>query len=153
MAIIISYSKAIFDDKIVILQLPEDPVTHMKVGMELATIGGVTYVSLPDEAVLPANQPTEISASIVNPVVITPELKSAIKEASPCCKLISKRMIETIRASYSIDDEMYFARIGVGYACGLYTPEAHEMIQMTEFGTFVEGVRAWGRTERAKLGL
>jgi len=62
-------------------------------------------------------------------------------------------MIQKIRAQYSIDDEMYFARIGVGAANGMYTPTAGEMADMQAFGQFVEGVRQWGREERAKLGL
>lgn len=45
------------------------------------------------------------------------------------------------------------ARIGVGAATGMYTPSASELAEMTEFGAFVEGVRNWGRAERAKLGL
>ena len=62
-------------------------------------------------------------------------------------------MITKIRNKYTIDDEMYFARIGVGAANGLYQPSAPELAELAEFGQFVEGVRAWGRTERAKIGL
>ena len=79
--------------------------------------------------------------------------REAIKAASTHCQLINNRMIEKIRAMYSIDDEMYFARIGVGAATGLYTPSQDEMQAMTVFGELVESVRQWGRDERAKLGL
>jgi len=62
-------------------------------------------------------------------------------------------MIDQIRAAYSIDDAMYFARIGVGAATGLYLPDESEMQEMTIFGEFVESVRQWGRDERAALGV
>lgn len=112
---------------------------------------GITYVSVPDGATLP-EQPAEIAASIET-VTLTDTLRESIKSESPQCKLISRVMIEKIRAIYSIDDEMYFARIGVGAAIGLYTPSQDEMQAMTVFGEFVESVREWGRDERAKIGL
>ena len=116
---------------------------------ELCTLDGVTYVAVPDGVTLP-DQPTEIE---LTPVTLSPELREQIKAASPHAQLISERMIQKIRAQYSVDDEMFFARIGVGAANGMYTPTAGEMADMQAFGQFVEGVRQWGRTERAKLGL
>ena len=68
-------------------------------------------------------------------------------------QLIAQAMIEKIRASYTIDDEMFFARIGVGAATGLYETTPSEVQEMAVFGDFVESVREWGRAERAKLGL
>ena len=86
-------------------------------------------------------------------MALTDALKEQIKQSSPQVRLIGQRMVDKIRASYSIDDEMYFARIGVGSATGMYTPSAPELAEMAAFGVFVESVRDWGRTERAKLGL
>lgn len=134
------------------LRLPEDPGTHETIGTELAMIDGVTYVSIPNGVTLPASQPAEISASI-QLVTLTPALVGAIKAASPHVKLIGDRMVEQIRASYTIDDEMYFARIGVGASNGLYAPTVDEMQALTVFGEFVESVRQWGREQRALLGL
>jgi hypothetical protein len=102
--------------------------------------------------VLPSDQPAEIAASIAA-VTLDGVLREQIKSASPHCKLISQRMIDKIRDLYSIDDEMYFARIGVGAANGMYVPTMDELQAMTVFGEFVESIRQWGRTERAKLGL
>jgi hypothetical protein len=116
---------------------------------ELCTLDGVTYVAVPVGVTLPA-QPAEIT---VEAVTLTPELKAAIKAASPHVALISERMIQKIRGAYSIDDEMFFARIGVGAATGMYAPTVDEMADMQVFGLFVEDVREWGRDERAKLGL
>lgn len=112
----------------------------------------MTFVCLPDGVQLPAEQPEEIAGSIER-VTLTPGLRETIKAASPHCQLIARRMIEKIRARYSIDDEMYLARIGVGRANAMYSPSAQEIAEMAEFGSFVEDVRAWGRTERARIGL
>lgn len=116
---------------------------------ELCTLGGITYLSVPDGVTLPS-QPPEITLSTVT---LTPELREQIKAASTHAQFIAERMIQKIRAQYSVDDEMFFARIGVGAANGMYTPTAGEMADMQAFGEFVESVRQWGRTERAKLGL
>lgn len=149
---IVSYQKHIDSLRTVELRFPEDAQTRQRLGAELATINGVTYVSLPDGVTLPADQPAEIAAS-VSTAAIDAATREAIKTTSTHCRLINDRMIEKIRALYSIDDEMYFARIGVGAATGLYTPTTDEMQAMTVFGEFVESARQWGRDERAKLGL
>lgn len=116
---------------------------------ELCTLDGVTYVAVPDGVTLPEQHP-EIT---IADVTLTDEMKEQIKAASVHVALIGERMVHKIRAAYSIDDEMYFARIGVGAATGLYTPAPDEMVEMQAFGGFVEMVRQWGRVERAKLGL
>lgn len=132
------------------LVLPVD-ADGQSVGTELCEIDGLTYVSLPAGEALPV-QPEQIAAS-VQAVVLTTELTAAIKAASPHVALINQRMIDKIRSAYSIDDEMYFARIGVGAANGMYSPSSDEVAAMVQFGAFVESVRQWGRDERAKLGL
>lgn len=151
MSSIVSYQKHIDSLRTVELRLPEDAQTR-RLGTELATINGVTYVAIPDGATLPANQPAEIAASI-STVAIDQATRDAIKAASAHSRLIQDRMIEKIRAKYSIDEEMYFARIGVGQALGLYVPTIDEKQALAAFGQFVESVRLWGRTERANLGL
>lgn len=118
---------------------------------ELGTIDGLTYVSVPDGVTLPAQLP-QVAATL-QIVTLTPELRAQLKAISPHCALISERMVQTIRARYSIDDEMFFARIGVGASAGMYQPTPGELGEMQAFGEFVEAVRQWGRAERAKLGL
>jgi hypothetical protein len=86
-------------------------------------------------------------------VSITPELRAQIKATSPHCSLIAERMEMRIRARYSLSDEQYFARIGVGVALGSYTFEPGEQDALIAFGAHVEAARQWGRDERAKLGL
>ena len=116
---------------------------------ELCTLEGVTYVSVPDSVTLP-DQPAELT---ITEATITPELREQIKAASPHCALIAERMEARIRSKYSLSDEAYFARIGVGAALGVYQFEPGEQDEMLAFGAWVETVRQWGRDERAKLGL
>lgn len=154
MTSLIAYRRVIDSITTHALRLP-DPQPGEQAGQELATLpDGRTIVALFDGYTLPANQPAAIAASIeVLATPLNPVLKEQIKAASPHVRLIGERMIQQIRASYSIDDEMYFARIGVGAAVGLYSPASDEMQAMTVFGEFVEAVRQWGRVEKAKLGL
>lgn len=66
---------------------------------------------------------------------------------------ISDEMQRKIREKYALEDEQYFARIGVGVALGVYEFQAGEREALLEFGAFVESIRQWGRDERAKLAL
>ena len=116
---------------------------------ELCTIDGVTYVSVPDSVTLP-DQPAELT---ITEATITPELRDAIKAESPHCRLITERMEMRISSKYSLSDEQYFARIGVGAALGAYTFAPGEQDELLAFGAYVEAARQWGRDERAKLGL
>lgn len=152
MASIIAYRKHITRDITRELRLPEDPTTRERLGAELATLDGITYVALPDGVTLPADQPAEIAASVQ---AVTPDaaLRARIKDASPHVALISARMQEQIRALYSAEDEMYFARIGTGAALNMYQFEPGEAEALTLYGEHVEAIRQWGRSERAKFGL
>ena len=116
---------------------------------ELCTLDDVTYVSVPDSVTLP-DQPAELT---ITEATITPELRDAIKAESPHCRLITERMEMRISSKYSLSDEQYFARIGVGAALGAYTFAPGEQDELLAFGAYVEAARQWGRDERAKLGL
>lgn len=142
---IYSYTKHIDNITTKTLNAPEGST-------ELCTIDGVTYVALPEGESLPESQPEQIAESIAE-VTINDELREAIKAASPHCKLIAKRMEAKIRERYSLEDELYFARISVGALTGQYTYEAGEAETVAAFGEFVEECRQWGRDQRAALGL
>lgn len=147
---IVRYRKASDQYTTYLLAAPDSQGADGPQITELATLSdGYTYVAVPEGVTLPEQHPL----IIVEPIEVTPLLREQLKAASPHCQLIAQRMIEEIRSNYTIDDEMYFARIGVGAASGLYQPAPDEMQAMAVFGEFVEGVRAWGRAERAKLGL
>lgn len=118
---------------------------------ELGTIDGVTYVAVPAGVTLPEQHP-QVSVTL-RVVTLATQLREQLKSISPHCALISERMVQKIRARYSIDDEMFFARIGVGAATGMYEPTESELVEMRVFGAFVEEVRQWGRAERERLGL
>lgn len=136
MTCIVSYQKHFDALTTKLIALPEDPETHSPIGTELATIDGVTYVSLPDGAILPP-QPAEIT---VDPVELTPELKTAIAEASPHVHLIRERVAEKIAARYSVTDEIKLIRTA---------PSA----EFEAYNEFAEECRAWGRQQKAALGL
>jgi hypothetical protein len=107
---------------------------------ELATLAdGTTYVCLPDGATLPDVQPTEIIASI-NLVTLTDALRAEIKAASPHVRLINQRVVERVRARYSMEDEIKMIRLAP-------SPES------TIYNDYVEACREWGREQKAALGL
>ena len=134
MAYIVAYQKLITQVTTKELRLPY--VDSSSQGQELATIDGTTYVVLYDGAVLP-EQPEGISPEVVT---LTDALKTAISDASPHVALIRTRVVEKIRAQYSVDDEIKLLRI---------SPSA----ETTAWAAFVEECRTWGRAEKAKLGL
>ncbi len=119
-------------------------------GLELCSIDGKTYVSIPDGADPIPDQHAEIT---LTPVIVDAGLRDKLLTQSRACQLISQATIDSIRAKYTIDDEMYFARIGVGAATGLYQPTETEMNELATFGAFVESVRSWARNQRLALGL
>ena len=149
---IIAYRKAQTEHTTIGLALP-DP--YLEPGApactELCTLDGVTYVAVPDGVTLP-EQPEAI-ADTVQPVALTPEMREQIKAVSPHCRLIADQMQARIRARYSAEDEMYFARIGAGAALGMYAFEPGEQEAIAAYGAHVEAVRQWGRGERARLGV
>lgn len=151
---LIAYRKVVDSVTTHTLRQP-DPTAGNQAAQEIATLpDGRTVVALFDGYTLPADQPQEIAASIETLASPLPaDVREQIKAASPHVALISRRMIEKIRQSYSPDDEMYLARIGVGAALGMYTLTSDEQQELTVYREIVEGVRQWGRDERAKLGL
>lgn len=126
-----------------------------QVGQELATLAdGRTVVVLFDGHTLAKDQPAAIKASIETLASPLPdELKNQIREASPHVRLINQRVQERIRAVYSIDDEMKFSRLLHKAAMGLQTLTEGDKAEILTYDKHVETARAWGKAERAKLGL
>lgn len=145
MTSIVSYQKYIDSETTKTLNAPEGST-------ELCTLGRITYVAIPAGEVLSEDQPLQIADSI-ELVQMTNTLRDNIKAASPHCKLIAKRVEDRIRSRYSLEDELYFARISVGALTGQYTFEPGEAEAVAAFGEFVEECRQWGRDQRAALGL
>ena len=131
---IYGYQKHIDSLRTVEIALPVDGMARL--GTELATVDGRTYVYLPDTAALPV-QPPEIT---VEGAILTPELLDAIKSASPHVLLINARVVEQIRQRYSLDDEIKMLRIAPSDESSAYV-------------AYVEECVAWGQAEKAKIGL
>lgn len=119
---------------------------------ELCTLDdGYTYVSVPTGVTLPEQIPG--IAMTLETVTITDPLRDAIKAASTHCQLIAERVIEQIRAKYTVDDELYIARIAVGTLQGSYTLQPGEAERIATYQADIEASREWGRQQRAALGL
>jgi hypothetical protein len=137
--------------KIYQYQKTSDAYTEYRVSgegvTELVTIDGITYLSVAGEL------PPHDSRLMVTEAVMTDDLRGWIKATSPHTLLIHQRMQEKIRQQYSLEDEAYFSRIGVGVALGAYTFQLGEQDAVLAYGAYVESVRQWGRDQRAALGL
>lgn len=117
---------------------------------ELCTLDGETYVTVPATAGPMPEQHAEVT---LTPVTLDPLLRERIKKASPLLQRIDQQLVERIRAVYSLEDEQYFSRIGVGAALGVYNFEPGEMEALLAFGAHVEDCRQQMRQQRAALGL
>lgn len=135
MSYIVRYRKFTDADRTVEIALPSDADGKHE-GMELATIDGETYVSLPDGSTLPV-QPSEIS---IEQVAMSPELKASISEVSPFVRMIRQMVSEKIASRYSTGDEIKLLRTA---------PSA----EFEAYNAYVEDCRAWGREQKSKVGL
>ena len=116
---------------------------------QLCQIDGWSYVSIPDLATIP-EQHNEIQYQVA---VIDELLAEQIKNESRVFQLIDKRFKDKVRAKYSIDDELYFARINIGALTNRYTMRAGESDEVDAFGVYVENARDEAKQERAVLGF
>ena len=123
--------------------------TETNDAIELAELDGWHYVFVPDGVTLP-EQHADIQWQ---DVTLTDALKEQIKAASRPCQLIAEAMQQRIRNKYPIEEEIYFSRIGIGVALGVYAFQPGEQDALIAYSDFVESVRQWGRTEREKIGL
>ena len=116
-------------------------------GTDIAELDGWFYVHT--DEVIPEQYP-EIECSEVS---LTLELKEQLKLVSRAYQLINIELQNKLRDKYSLNDEQYFARIGVGKALGLYTFEPGEEEALKEFGLFVEKLRQEARLQKELIGL
>ncbi len=131
---IYSYQKHISTMHTLEAHLPENE--EGQVGVELATIEGITYIGLPDGVELPA-QPDGITVVEVEP---TEDLLGQLKRLSPHYQLINSQVAERIRERYSAEDEIKLLRIAP-------SPET------VAWNDYVEECLAWGRGKKAEIGL
>ena len=121
--------------------MPEVPQGE-QAAQEIATlVDGRTVVVLFAGQALPKDQPATIAASIeVLPNPLPTDLRDAIRTASPHVRLINQRVQDSIADRYSMSDEIKLLRTAP-------SPE------MTVYDAYAEECRAWGRAEKAKLGV
>ena len=131
MAYIVAYQKASDQYTTYSLNAPDGST-------ELCTVNGVTYTSVPDGVAL-GEQPEKIINSVCI-VVIDFELFEQISAASPDVQLIQQRVREKIAALYSVHDEIKLLRTAPSPEFEAYNEHA-------------EACRAWGREQKALLGL
>jgi adenosylmethionine-8-amino-7-oxononanoate aminotransferase len=97
-------------------------------------------VALFDGFTLPA-QPDAVAATLETlPILLAADLLAAIRTASPHVRLINQRVQEAIAQRYSTADEIKLLRTA---------PSA----EMAAYNAYAEDCRAWGRAEKAKLGV
>ena len=132
MTYILGYRKSITRDTTKMLNAPEGST-------ELCTIKGITYVCIPSGAAIDEDQHDEVvgTMSVVEPDL---ELIEEIKAASPHVALIQRRVREKIEKLYSINDEIKLIRSAPSPEFDVYNEH-------------VELCRAWGREQKAMLGL
>jgi len=148
---IIAYKK--YTDKLITrtLALPADKTGQM-IGTELATLAdGLTYISMPAAVTLP-QQPKEIATSVKETILTAAQI-AEIKSVSPHVKLINERLSARIREQYSLSDELKLARISIGDLRKSYAATPAELQAVSDYQVTVEAARAWGRSEKATLGL
>lgn len=146
MASIISYQKAYDATTTYRLATPEGAT-------ELCEIEGVTYVSLPDGASLPDEQPAQIIASVA---IVTPDaaLRAAIKAASPHCALIKSRGHQrVIDAGYSREDQAKLDRKLAAAGAGLITLTPADMSILAAYATANLAADVWAGEQYAGMGL
>ncbi len=123
------------------------------VGVELATVGGITYISLPSGTSLPANQPAEISASII-PVVLDADLRAAIKSASPHCALIkARRAVAISNAGYDDADQKALQIAGIGIGIGFLQPDDPRLTAVLQYAAVCKAADEAAAAAYTALGL
>ena len=105
---------------------------------ELCTINDETYISIPNDVVLP-EQPKEIT---LEPVVITTELKGQIEKESPHIRLIEKRIIAKVREKYPIEAQLKIIRDKIN---GI------NIDKYAEYNSYVDGCVTEGKTKKELL--
>jgi len=130
-----AYQKLTVKDKTLEFRFPVDDEGNF-IGQELATIDGVTYVSLPSDLDLP-DQHDELSMYVVD---MTDDLRKKICKASPYVRMVNEAVAAMIHDLYSIDDEIKLIR----------TAPSDDF---DEYNAFAENCRQWGRDKKAEVGL
>ena len=149
MTSIVRYRKHITAYTIIELHQPESERGE-RLTTELATLDdGFTYIALPEGVVLPV-QPDEIRPE---EVVLTDDLREQIKQESPHVRLINARVVEKIRARYTADDERKYAADTINNAIYGEPLSLVATAKRDAYMDYRNECVAWGRQQKAALGL
>jgi len=115
-------------------------------------LDGATYIHVPSGIEI-MGQPQQIAESLAE-VVVTDDLRKELKDASPHVRLIHNRVKERIRRNYSPEDEIKLLRTAPvkKYEDGKLI-DIEYAAETVVYNEYVEDCRAWGRAEKAKIGL
>lgn len=116
---------------------------------DLAVMDGWRYVAVADGAVVVVPEQIETWEQ----VILTGELRDALKESSPHCQIARDQFIERVRERYSIDDELYFARIATGKLMGVYEFKTGETDELVLYQQHIEHARLDLHGRYRELGL
>lgn len=117
--------------------------------VNLCELDGWRYVSIPNDS--QTIIPDELITWTI--VELDSTLRELLKKNSPICQSIDQQVLDKIREKYSLDDELYFARISIGDLRGTYQLEPGENKLLIQYQNDIESIRIWGRQEIANLGL
>lgn len=129
------------------LRLPE--ADGEALGQELCTIDGTTFTVVSGDQDLP-KQPETL---VISEITLTPELRAAIKAASPACRLIKTRAHEMIADVYSIEDQRMVERMSIAGFAGLKTLSEDQKAVIAHFSALNDKALAWAAEQYAALGL
>lgn len=116
---------------------------------ELAVLDGWRYIAVPDGAVVVV--PDEIETW--EQVILTDEVRDTLKDISSHARLARDQFIDRVRDRYSLDDELYFARISTGKLMGTYEFKSGEVEELALYQQHVENARLDLHVRYEELGL
>lgn len=149
MAYIVRYRKRVSTQEVVGMNYPlGDRDGYLST--ELVTLGdGYTYVSIPDNAIIPA-QPEGI---VVENVELTDALNDEIKAKSVHVQRIDERVVENIRKMYTASDEHKYVVELLNHSLSRVVLDERQHARCNEYLTYRDKCVAWGREQKALLGL
>lgn len=113
---------------------------------DLCEIDGWRYVSVTDDAVPDVD-------IVIEPVVLTDELRAAIKQASPHCRLIKRRAWELLRDQFDDEDQRALDRKIAAAGSGMYQPTDADKAVFAAYQHANQSAMDWAASKYEELGL
>ncbi len=113
---------------------------------DVCEIDGWRYVSVADDAIPDPDV-------VIDPVKITPSLRSAIKHASPHCRMIKSRAWDMIRREWPEEDQRALDRKMAAAGAGVISLSAAEKKVLKKYKDSNDAAMQWAAEQYAELGL